>query len=280
MLVGQTKLLIKIDKQIEKGFPPFTIITGQKGSGKKLISKEIAKRLHAHFIISEIKIDNIRSIIQLAHNQQSPTLYLIPDVDKMSIGAKNSLLKITEEPPKNAYFIMAIENINNTLPTLISRAYMIEMDLYTNDELIQYTNKHTIEFCLNENTEEIIKSICTCPGECNILATYDIQDFYNHCKKLVDKISAINPANLFKITQKLKFKEEDADKWDLNLFMNCIKSIIYKTKILHSEATAMQQYQDTIIATSKYQHELTINGINKQATIDIYLLTLIEIWGL
>lgn len=99
-MIGQERSLTKIDRMIEIGFPRFSIICGETGSGKKTIAKTIAKKLNAHLIISEIKVDNIREIIDLAYKQSEPTLYLIPDTDKMSNAAKNALLKVTEEPPR------------------------------------------------------------------------------------------------------------------------------------------------------------------------------------
>ena len=44
-MIGQVNLLNKIDKLVENGFPRFVLLVGEKGSGKKLMSREIANKL-------------------------------------------------------------------------------------------------------------------------------------------------------------------------------------------------------------------------------------------
>ena len=69
-------------------------------------------------------------MIELAYKQTEPIIYLIQDADKMSLGAKNSLLKVIEEPPQQAYFIMELQQIENTLDTIKSRCQEIKLDSY------------------------------------------------------------------------------------------------------------------------------------------------------
>ena len=86
-MIGQNNLLVSINKLIEQGFPRFTIITGQKGQGKKTIAHEISRKLSCPLVVCGIKVDEIRSMIELAYKQTEPIIYLIPDADKMSLGA-------------------------------------------------------------------------------------------------------------------------------------------------------------------------------------------------
>lgn len=48
-----------------------------------------------------------------------------------TVEAQNSMLKILEEPPKNTIMILLCENINQFLPTIISRCKIIEIDSET-----------------------------------------------------------------------------------------------------------------------------------------------------
>lgn len=145
MMIGQERLLNRIDKMIGAGFPRFTIICGNKNSGRKMIANKIAKGLNAHLINSSIKVDDVREIIDLSYKQSEPTVYLLADVDKMSPAAKNALLKITEEPPRKAYFIMTLQDINNTLGTLKSRGTVLNIDPYTPDNLLDYAEANKYE---------------------------------------------------------------------------------------------------------------------------------------
>ena len=103
------------------------------------------------------------------------------DSNKMSVAAKNSVLKITEEPPQNAYFIMTTDNTDNLLNTLISRGYLFNVMPYTFNELLEFANsKYT-----DRSKEEIslIANLSNVPGDVISLAEKDI--------KQIDKISTI-----------------------------------------------------------------------------------------
>jgi hypothetical protein len=270
-MIGQERLLAKIDKMIEMGFPRFSIICGETNSGKKTIAKSIAKKLNAHLIISEIKVDNIREIIELSYKQSEPTLYLIPDTDKMSNAAKNALLKVTEEPPRKAYFIMTLKDINNTLGTLKSRGAVLNIDPYTPDEILKYAEIKQYE--LNEEEAKIVSNLCTVPGEVDILLRYNILEFYNFVETVIDNIGVVNGANAFKIGLRLNYKEDDGG-WDISLFMRAIMFICGDRMIKEP----LPQYKESIRITSKYLSQLNITGINKPSTIDMWILEMRGIW--
>lgn len=270
-MIGQERLLTRIDKMIEAGFPRFTIICGSKQSGRKLIASRIAKGLNAHLIKSNIKVDDVREIIALAYKQSEPTLYLLPDADKMSPAAKNALLKITEEPPRKAYFIMTLADIGSTLATLKSRGTVLSIDPYTPDNLLEYAEVKGYE--LNEDEIEIVSNICTVPGEVDLIARYDILAFYEFVETVVDNIGVVNGANAFKIGLKLNYKEDDGG-WDIGLFMRAVMYVCRKKM----DNEPLHQYRDTIAITSKYLSQINITGINKPSTIDMWILEMRGIW--
>ena len=270
-MIGQERLLTRIDKMIEAGFPRFTIICGETNSGKKTIAKSIAKKLNAHLIISEIKVDNIREIIELSYKQSEPIVYLIPDTDKMSNAAKNALLKVTEEPPRKAYFIMTLKDINNTLGTLKSRGTVLNIDPYTPNEILDYAKVKQYE--LTKEEQDIVSNLCTVPGEVDLLMRYNILEFYDFVKLVIDNIGIVNGANAFKIGLKLNYKENDAG-WDIGLFMRAIMYVC-KDRMLEQP---LLQYKESIRITSKYLSQLSITGINKPSTIDMWILEMRGIW--
>ena len=264
-MIGQEKLQNQIAKMIEKGFPRFTIIAGGRHSGKSLIAKEIARQLDARLINSNIKVDEVREVINLAYKQVDPTVYLLENTDKMSIAAKNALLKITEEPPRKAYFIMTLQDVNNTLATLRSRGTILNIDPYTPDELLEYAEIKGYE--LKDEEAKIVTNICTVPGEVDVLMRYDVLDFYSFIETVVSSIGVVNGANAFKIGAKLNYKEDDGG-WDITLFMRAVM-FVYRQLMIKSPAP---QYRDSIKITSKYSSQLNITGINKPSTIDMWIL--------
>lgn len=270
-MIGQSKVLMNIDRTGKDNFPRFSIICGPKHGGKKLIAKEISKLLGAQIITSDIKVDAIREIIALAYKQTEPTIYLLPDADKMSIAAKNALLKVTEEPPQKAYFIMTLIDINNTLQTLRSRGTIINLDPYTPDELLHYADEK--QYDLSQEEADIITNICTVPGEIDLIMRYDVAEFYKFVETVINNIGIVNGANAFKIGSKFAYKEGDPG-WDISLFFKAIMYICRQLMINDPKI----EYKETIRVTSKYLSQLNINGVNKSSTVDMWILETRGIW--
>ena len=279
-MIGQLNVKKDIDRLIDYKFPLFTVITGLKGSGKKTLANYIANKLNCLIIPFDIKIDSIREMIDLAYKQTEPIIYLIPDADKMSIGAKNSLLKIIEEPPNNAMFIMTLQSLDNTLPTIKSRCHEIRMELYTVEELEHFIN--SIKPDATENEKKILSSCCNNYGEIELFVTYGIEEFYNYAKKVYENIYKVQSANSFKICDKLELKTSEENKYDVELFLRTFRYIAYYNMLaLLFEPNLNNQVAlvNSIIAiTSKYINKLTITGINKQSLIDTWILDIRKAW--
>lgn len=280
-MIGQQNILQKVDNLIKGGFPRFLIITGTKGQGKKVLANEIATRLHYPIITSGIKIDEIRDILDLAYKQTEPIIYLIPDADNMSLGAKNSLLKVIEEPPQQAYFIMTLQQIQNTLSTIKSRCIQLEMEEYTISNLNKFTEQIDVNNTLSITDKTILQENCSNKYELELFIRYGVQDFYNYCEKVVDNIYKVQSANSLKITQKLDIKEDDITKYNVKLFLNTFRNICFKRLLQLQDIEDnyyFNCYGQIITKTSNVIQKLSINGINKQSLLDIWILDIRKIW--
>lgn len=266
-MIGQSKLLQAIDRQLSYSAPGLTILVGAEGSGKSLIAKYIAKQLNAQLINCGIKADDVRQAIKLAHTQSQRTVYLFSHADKMSPNAKNALLKVTEEPPRKAHFILTLTDLNNTLETLKSRGTVFYMQPYTPDEILQYCELTAQQF--TEREKEIITQVCLVPGEVQSLKNKDVQAFYVYVQTVAEHVAKVSGANAFKIGTKLKFKDTD-DGWDIVMFMR-ILMLVYRDLLLN---TGEAHYAASIRLVSKYLGQLSTNGINKSATLDMLILEL------
>lgn len=269
-MIGQKTLLGKIDRLIAYSLPRFIILCGPKHSGKHLIAKHIAKKLNATLVDSGIKVDEIRETISLAYKQSEPTVYLLADADKMSPAAKNAILKVTEEPPRKAYFIMTLVDLNNTLATLRSRGAVLAMDIYNPSELRDYAESKGYKVTLDESV--ILMNICSTPGEVDTLSTYNITEFYNFVETVADNIGKVNGANAFKIGSRLSYKEED-EGYDVTLFLRALQHV-YLSKTNDSILRRMLSIREI----GKYLAEMNTTGINKSATMDMLILELRGIW--
>ncbi|MGX8693065.1 MAG: hypothetical protein ACSW8E_04825 [Clostridia bacterium] len=72
----------------------------------------------------EIVVDQIRTVNQDAWvlpNEAARKVYLIAEADKMNPAAQNAALKLLEEPPNGAVFLLCVTNPGLLLPTVRSR---------------------------------------------------------------------------------------------------------------------------------------------------------------
>lgn len=136
------------------------IVNGQRGSGKKLLSRLFAMTLQcesgqnepcgvckscvqtksgnqpdiitiSHEKPTSISVDEIREQVNgdiLIKPYSSPyKIYIIPEADLMTTQAQNALLKTLEEPPEYAIIFLLTENADNLLATIRSRCVMLKL---------------------------------------------------------------------------------------------------------------------------------------------------------
>ena len=254
-MIGQKNLLKEIDRQLEDNtFPRFSIVVGERGSESDKIGVYIANHLKANCItVPDVKVDTIRTIIQESYKVASTTVYNIVNADTMSAQAQNALLKVTEEPPNKAYFIMTLEDEINTLPTIKSRGTIYHCDEYSKDEILEYYHTH-----YKGTEDDIIYSLCRTPGEVDILL--EPKEFYEFMEKVVDNISEASGSNVFKIAEKVKFKDTD-NGYDLIMFWRAFAQICFD-----------RQDYERVALTSQFLSSVRIKALNKGMLFDKWIL--------
>ena len=270
-MIGQQHLQSQLMQLIENGtFPRFSIIVGPRGSGKKTLVHQIYQNFGSGVLSNiGISVDSVRqSIAQSYAVRGSQAIYVFADADNMSNAAKNALLKVTEEPPNNACFIMTLEDENNTLETIRSRGTVFHMDRYTPDEIGYYFyDKYHANHGKDE--EEIVKELCDTPGDVDTLVKMGIHEFYNYVQLVVDNIAEVSLANAFKIPSKVALKE-DAEGYDLRLFWKAFINICFLTQ-------TYDKWGPAVSITSKRLQDLRVKGINKQMLMDNWILDVREV---
>ena len=269
-MIGQEKCLETVDRLIDKGFPRFVLITGCEKSGKKMLSKEIAKRMDVPIVVCGIKVDEVREVIAEAYKQGEPIIYLFPNIDDMSINAKNALLKVTEEPPRQAYFIITAKDRRNVLFTLLSRSYELPMDLYNYKDLMMYI--HVKGYTMTEETKDYVRSLSVSPGDIDMLASMDIPAFKQFTEAVLENIGVVNGANALKIGRRFAYKPEE-EGWDIKLFMRAIMNIC-----LHKLKDYDIRYLQTISLCGSVITKLAINSIDKKTLVDMWILDMRDVW--
>jgi len=102
-----------------------------------------------------IEISQIRNMINYTNKSSfndRPRFILIDNIENLNINSLNALLKITEEPNKNIYFILIHNDKKKIIKTLKSRCLPFRVNL-TFDQSINITNN-----LLNENIFKLLNS--------------------------------------------------------------------------------------------------------------------------
>lgn len=154
-MIGQELVLDKLD------FKGPYIITGQRGSGKTSLAKEIIMKvicedgtgcgeckncatfLHDNYpdyhYIQGGKIDEVREIINQINKKPfyHKHVVLFDDMDKMTPAAQNSLLKTIEELSDRCLFVITGTIKSSILKTIFSRCYKITPILLSKEVILQ-----------------------------------------------------------------------------------------------------------------------------------------------
>jgi len=266
-MIGQKELLNYITKQITTGtFPRFSIIVGERGSEKNQVALVIARELHATCInVPDCKVETIRQVIEDSYKVKTLTVYNIQDADTMSLQARNALLKVTEEPPNKSYFVMTLEDENNTLDTIRSRGTIYRMLPYAWQELAEYTQ---YKYSSSDEEINIVLELCNTPADVDLLVGYKPKDFYSFVEKVVDNIATASGSNVFKINQSIKFKDTDEKGYDLELFWRAFCLVCMR-----------RRYFIGMKLTSKYLALLHSKSINRLMIFDNWILEIRGEWA-
>ena len=255
--VGQYQAEGLIDRWVNGNiFPHFLLIAGDEGSGRKSLSYLIAKALKSQiYTISDISVDSCRRLVETAYTIDSRMVYLIPDCDGMSVAAKNSLLKLTEEPPENAYIIMTLKSLDNTLNTLRSRSQHVVMEPYSREDLSKLCDNATI--CDIANTPGMVKTL-------EALGYDNVNKFVDTCDKLISYIDKVSIANALKSSNSIKFKESDKG-YDLQLMLSGLE---YALSRRINDADQLVRISCWYKVLARYRIMFNRPGVNKRAVYD------------
>ena len=279
-MIGQQKLIEQIDDLIEKEkFPRFSIVVGEKGMEHEDVARYVACKMNCIYVeLPDVKVDTVRIMIQQAYKYHADTVFCIPNADDMSINAKNAMLKVVEDAPNKAYFIMCLEDLSNTLATIQSRGIVFNMCRPTTDEIAEfarelYVNKEDIK-------EDIIEKkamICSTAGDVVYFTHHDINNFYNYAEYVAENVVKMSGAEVFTLTNKLAIKDEE-DKYDCRLFLLTLQEV-YRQRINRiNDAQEVVCIWSMIATIGQYLQDLKIKGVNRAMLLDNLWLELRRVW--
>ena len=146
------------------------IISGSKGIGKSLLIESLAEKIlnnklslennpdfHNLKILDEKKLIGINQIHELRDKLYESSFLgknkvaVINELEKISIDGLNAILKILEEPPKNTYFLLSTNFLNQIPLTIQSRCF----DLRISSPEI----KQSLEWLSDYQTKDVLKAL-------------------------------------------------------------------------------------------------------------------------
>lgn len=270
-MIGQKELLYQIDTLVaNKKFPKFSIVIGEDGYGKHTLCKYIADKLQLDYLLFNNKIDDMRTFIDVVTSQANPYIYVLQDGDAMSVGAKNSILKVVEEVPQNAYIILLIDNRNSALATLLSRAFVFELNSYSKSELLEYCKMQGIA-----NGDDLIQ-VANCPGEIDTASKQDVAAVIKFATDLLDNISKYDLPYAMKKCAEMNGSADS--KYDLKLVFNAMYSVmVHRLETVSRENLKM--YRDICSLISEYSYKLRMRSGNRKYIVDSFMMNLWRVTG-
>lgn len=156
----------------EGSVPQSMLFAGPKGTGKTSASRIIGAVLNdprnknadtfydvdksselsekilkgSSFVVQELdaasnrRIDDVRALkdrVSLPPQEGTAAVYILDEAHMLTTEAFNALLKLLEEPPKHAYFILATTELHKIPATIVSRCQVVHFHKASQAELIE-----------------------------------------------------------------------------------------------------------------------------------------------
>ena len=262
-MIGQINAR-KLLKQLDV-LPQFVIVAGPKGSGKTLFITETCKYKLNCEPIEISSIDDVRKICETAVDIQQPKAYILGSFDNINFRTKEAILKLCEETPKHIYIFIETQSLSNVKQTLLSRAFIFNLEPYSIEELKRYCL--TLENVTEAECESLISTFNT-PGNIQRALNLGVSGFISFCDKVVSFISEAPFANTLKISNSLKLKADGAG-YDLDLFLNAVS----RRALLAKDNIGVDLAYNLIKACSNISTILAQTPtVNKQMLFDSWLM--------
>ncbi len=199
----------------------------------------IAKSLKDLTTKKSIGVDEIREIIADVYTRPfkaAKKVYIIEDGEALTVGAQNALLKVLEEPPAYAVFILCTSEADKILPTIRSRSRIIRFQPKSDNEIRLYVKENYPH--MQSQTDFIVSFCGGITGKVDLLCRKD--DFAQMRQKMFNAAAILlrigKPTRLFDIAEYFdahrKTKDHPTD--ETGILLDCLLSFfsdILKLKV-------------------------------------------------
>ncbi len=325
-VVGQEQIKEFIQKSVQQSKVSHAyILCGERGSGRNALAKLFAAALQCSagndekkpcgkcksckqmaggnqpdvIIVNHEKkgigVDEIRRQVNnsvLIKPYEGPyKVYIIPDADKMTAQAQNSLLKTIEEPPGYAVLLLIAENIDLFLPTILSRCVILNLKPVSETVITEYLMNtlklpdyaaHTCAVFAQGNIGKAVRY-----ASCD-----DFSQVLNEVLKLLKNIDTKRIDELSAIIKRIKDNQYDINDY-LDIMTLWYRDVLLYKAVKDNNMLIFSEESKSIATDAKLRSygnlEACIKAIDKakirlnanvnfDITIELLLITLKEIW--
>lgn len=148
-VVGNTDIVSYLTEVVKnkKSCPHVFLLNGPTGCGKTTLARIISKELKCDPLdLKEINAANFRGIDTVREIVDSSKyfsmaggsrVWLIDEIHKMTNDAQNALLKLLEDTPKAAYFILCTTDPDKLIKTIKGRCIDLRVKPLTDNEMLK-----------------------------------------------------------------------------------------------------------------------------------------------
>ncbi len=239
---------------------------------------------------SYLKIDQIRELRQeilYKPYESKRKVYIIYQVDRMTTEAANSLLKTLEAPPPHGVLILLTDNLNQLLPTVISRCELVRFKRVP-DKLIE--ERLAADYQLSAEERQLITSLAFGKVK-SAVQLVEEEAGLSWRQEIIDILLSLDDLNrikVFKIGQELlEFKDRINEV--LDVFLTWYRDILLckleavdnlvnahqadKLKELAADLS-LTQVEEIIELIAETNNQIRHVNVNLQLTLEVMLLKL------
>ncbi len=200
---------------------------GPSGIGKKKLAEEFAKKIlnekdlsiaidykyisklenKKNIIIEQIRKEIVEDVY-IAPATGSYKVYIIDDAENLNEESQNALLKTLEEPPNYVCIILIAENIQNFLPTIISRVKQIRFNKLSDKEITEYILLK--DYDKDYFTHSMLSYIDGSIGKLVKLTEESEYNLFKDVELIVENINLKRELEVIKLMDKISFKNTNA----------------------------------------------------------------------